>query len=175
MKKFLELLIFLLSLIFILGGCQQQEQRTYTDSDAQRNHDNATQLWNGGDIAIVDSLYSAEALYHNADFINVKGTAKIKGFVKWVYTAYPDFRITLDEPQKLKDRIIYTFQAAGTNDGPLAENMPATSKKMSFNGVSISKIEDGKIIEEWVYYNQLPIYKQLGYKLVPVEEQQIKK
>ena len=53
--------------------------------------------------------------------------------------------------------------------------MPATSKKMSFNGVSIAKIENGKIIEEWVYYNQLPIYKQLGYKLVPVEEQQINK
>jgi len=139
MKKFFELLIFLLFLIFILGGCQQQEQRTYTDADAQRNHDNATKLWNGGDIAIVDSLYSAETSYHNADFVNVRGTAEIKGFVKWVYTAYPDFSIALDKPQMLKDRIIYTFQAAGTNDGPLAENMPATSKKTSFNGVSILK------------------------------------
>jgi steroid delta-isomerase-like uncharacterized protein len=175
MKKFFELLIFLLFLIFILGGCQRQAERTYTDAEAKKNNDNATKLWNGGDIAIVDSLYSIDALYHNADFVDVKGTAKIKGFVKWVYTAYPDFRITLDEPLKLKDRIIYTFQAAGTNDGPLAENMPPTGKKMSFKGVSISKIENGKIIEEWVYYNQLPIYKQLGYKLVPVEEKSMKK
>lgn len=175
MKKFLELLIFLLFLIFILGGCQKQEERTYTDADAKRNHDNATKLWNGGDVTIVDSLYSAEALYHNADFLNVQGPEKIKGFVKWVYNAYPDFRITLNEPLKLKDRIIYTFQAAGTNDGPLAENMLATGKKMSFNGVSISKIENGKIIEEWVYYNQLPIYNQLGYKLVPIEETPVKK
>ncbi len=76
---------------------------------------------------------------------------------------------------KFKDRTVITFKATGTNDGPLAENMPATGKKMSFNGVRITKIENGKIIEKWAYYNQLPLYKQLGYKLVLVEEKPVKK
>lgn len=175
MKNFFVLLSLIFFSLLICSGCQQEEQRTYTDADAQRNHDNATKLWNGGDTAVVDDLYSKDCLYQNADFLNVQGPEKIKEFVGWVYTAYPDFRITLDEPLKLKDRIIYTFQAAGTNDGPLSENMPATGKKMSFNGVSISKIENGKIIEERVYYNQLPIYKQLGYKLVLAEEKPVVK
>ena len=72
---------------------------------------------------------------------------------------------------KFKDRTVITYKATGTNNGPLGENMAATGKKMSFSGVSISKIENGKITEEWNYYNQLPINKQLGYKLVPVEEE----
>jgi predicted ester cyclase len=76
---------------------------------------------------------------------------------------------------KFKDRTVTTFKATGTNNGPLAEDMPPTGKKMSFNGVTISKIENGKIIETWVYYNQLPLYKQLGYKLVPAEEKPMKK
>lgn len=175
MKKFLALLSFLLFSLFICCGCQQQEKRTYTDAEVQKIFDNTAKLWNGGDIAIVDALYAEDCLYHNADFVDVKGPEKIKGFVKWVYTAYPDFAITFDEPMKFKDRTVTTFKATGTNDGPLGEDMPPTGKRMSFNGVTISKIENSKIIETWVYYNQLPLYKQLGYKLVLVEEKPIKK
>ena len=170
MKKFLALSSILLFTIFLCGGCQQQEERTYTDADAQKILDNTAKLWNGGDIAIVDDLYSKEALYHNADFVDVKGPEKIKGFVKWVYTAYPDFAITFDEPMKFKDRTVTTFKATGTNNGPLAGDMPPTGKRMSFNGVTIYKIENGKVTEAWVYYNQLPLYKQLGYKVVLAEE-----
>jgi len=175
MKKLLALLSFFLFTVFICNGCQQQEERTYTDAESQKNKDNATKLWNGGDIAIVDTMYSIDCIYHNADFLDAKGPEEIKKFVKWVYTAYPDFAITLDEPMKFKDRTVITFKATGTNDGPLGENMPPTGKKMSFTGISITKIENGKIIEEWVYYNQLPIYNQLGYKLVPAEEKTMKK
>lgn len=175
MKKFLALLSLLLFSLFICCGCQPQEERTYTDAEVQKIIDNLAKLWNGGDITIVDNIYSEDCLYHNADFVDVKGLEKIKGFVKWVYTAYPDFAITFDEPMKFKDRTVTTFKATGTNDGPLAEDMPATGKTMSFNGVTITKIENGKIIETWAYYNQLPFYKQLGYKLVLAEEKPIKK
>jgi len=175
MKKLLALSSFFLFTVFIFCGCQQQEERTYTDAEGQKIFDNATKLWNGGDIAIVDTLYSEDCIYHNADFLDAKGSEEIKEFVKWVYTAYPDFAVTLDEPMKFKDRTVITYKATGTNNGPSGENMPPTGKKMSFNGVSISKIENGKITEEWNYYNQLQINKQLGYKLVLVEEKPLKK
>jgi hypothetical protein len=34
----------------------------------------------------------------------------------------------------------------------------------------MSVIENGKITEEWAYYNQLAIYHQMGYELVLKEE-----
>lgn len=175
MKKLLTLLSLLLLTVFVPIGCQQQEERTYTDAELRKINDNAAKLWNGGDIAIVDSLYSLNCIYHNSDLGDLKSPEEIKGFVKWVYTAYPDFMVTLDEPMKLNDRIVITYKAAGTNSGQLGENMPPTGKKMSFTGVSISKIKNGKITEEWNYYNQSPIYKQLGYELVPVKEKPVKK
>jgi steroid delta-isomerase-like uncharacterized protein len=170
MKKLFALFLCSLFTVIILISCERQEERTYTEAQAQMNKDNATKLWNGGDLSIVDTLYSQNCIYHNSDIADLKGLAKIKDFVKWVYTAYPDFTIMLSEPMKLKDRIVFTFNATGTNNGPLDENMPATGKKMSFTGVSISEINNGKITEEWIYYNQVPIYKQLGYKLVLEEE-----
>jgi len=137
--------------------------------------DNFTKLWNGGDIGLVDSLYIENSIRHNADLGDAKGPEEIKEFVKWVYTAYPDFKVTFDEPMKFKDRIVTTFKATATNDGPLGENMPPTGKKMSFNGIGVTKIENGKVIEEWVYYNSQVIYNQLGYTLMLVEEKPMKK
>jgi predicted ester cyclase len=49
--------------------------------------------------------------------------------------------------------------------------MPATGKNVSFTGLAMQVIENGKITEEWVYYNQLPIYSQMGYKLVMKQEE----
>lgn len=170
MKKHIAFFSLLLFSVVIYHGCQPQELRTYTDAELQKNTALAEKLWNGGDVAIVDTLYSPDCIYHSADFFEAKGPEEIKKFVKWVYTAYPDFAVVLDKPLTFKDRVVYTYKASGTNNGPLGENMPATGKKMSFNGVSIIKLENGKISEEWVYYNQLAIYKQLGYVLRLPEE-----
>jgi steroid delta-isomerase-like uncharacterized protein len=171
MKKLFALLILLSFSFFIYNGCQQQEERTYSDIEVQQLMDKTTKLWNGGDISLVSDLYAENCVRHEADLEDENGTAEIQKFVEGVYTAYPDFKVTFDEPMKFRDRIITTFKAAATNTGPLAANMPPTGKKMSFSGIAMSKIESGKIIEEWVYYNQLPIFAQLGFKLVPVEEE----
>lgn len=173
MKKSIAISLFLVLVIFICSGCQQQEERTYTDAEVQKNMENATELWNGGNLAIVDELYSDDCIYHNADLGDANGPAEIKEYVKSIYSVYSDFAITLGEPMKLKDRVVLTFEGTGTNDGALGENKPPTGKKMSFTGVSIIKIENGKITEEWVYYNQMPIFKMLGYKLVLDEEAQM--
>ncbi len=61
--------------------------------------------------------------------------------------------------------LLVLWTATGTNDGPLGEDMPATGKGVSFSGVGVIKIENGKYKEEWVYYNQLYVYKQMGYEL----------
>ena len=169
--SFLSLFILILLSIFIYIGCQQQEQRTYTDAELQTIMDSNTQLWNSGDTDIVDALYAEGCIRHNADVGDSEEPEGIKEFVNWIYTAYPDFKVTFDSPFKFKDRIVTHWAATGTNDGPLNENMPATGKKVSFTGVGISMIENGKITEEWVYYNQLAVYTQMGYELALKEEE----
>ncbi|RKY97504.1 MAG: hypothetical protein DRQ13_04585 [Ignavibacteriae bacterium] len=163
--SFLSIIIILLFSVFIFNGCQQQEQRTYTDAELQTITDNIDQLWDGGNTDLVDVLYAEGCVRHNADVGYSEGLEGVKGFVKWVYTAYPDFKVIFDEPFKFNDRIVTQWTATGTNDGPLSEDMPATGKKVSFTGVGISMIENGQITEEWVYYNQLAIYAQMGYEL----------
>jgi steroid delta-isomerase-like uncharacterized protein len=173
--SFLSLIIFLLFSIFIYNGCQQQEERTYTDAELKLIMDSNTQLWNGGDIELVNTFYAEGCVRHNADVMDSNGPEGVKEFVEWVYTAYPDFKVNFNEPMKLKNRIVVRWTADGTNNGPLNENMPPTGKKVSFSGIGMSVIENGKITEEWVYYNQLAVYAQMGYELViKAKEEEVK-
>jgi predicted ester cyclase len=164
-------IIILLFSIFIYNGCQQQEQRTYTDAELQTITDNINLLWDGGNTDLVDVLYAEGCIRHNADVGDSEGLEGVKGFVKWVYNAYPDFKVDFKEPLKLNDRIVVQWSATGTNDGPLNENMLPTGKKVKFTGLAMSIIENGKITEEWVYYNQLVAYSQMGYELVLKKEE----
>ena len=45
--------------------------------------------------------------------------------------------------------------------------MPSTGKSIDVSGVTISKVRDGKIYEEHLYWNALEFYKQLGFQVVP--------
>jgi len=165
------LFIILLLSVFVYTGCQQQEERNYTDAELQSIVDNLTQIWNGGDANVIDTIYSKDAVRHNAGINTQNGPEEIKAFRDWVYNSYSDFAVTFTDPLKTKDRAVIIWSARGTNDGPLDENMPATGKEVSFSGIGVLKIENGKITEEWQYYNQLPVYTQMGFKLVPVEEE----
>jgi predicted ester cyclase len=169
--SFLSIFILILLSIFIYTGCQQQEERTYTDAELQAIWDNNNQLWDGGNLDFVDALYAEGCVRHNADMGDSEGPEGVKEFVKWVYSAYPDFKVSFDTRFELKDRLIAHWSATGTNDGPLNENMPPTGKKVTFTGLAMSVIENGKITEEWVYYNQLPLYSQMGYELVLKQEE----
>ena len=173
--SFLSLFIPILLSIFLFSGCQQMEERTYTDAELQAIWDNNNQLWSGGSVDLVDTLYAEGCVRHNADVGDSNGPEEVKEFVKWVYTAYPDFKVNFNEPMKLKNRIVVHWTADGTNNGPLNENMPPTGKKVSFSGIGMSVIENGKITEEWVYYNQLAVYAQMGYELViKAKEEEVK-
>ena len=44
-------------------------------------------------------------------------------------------------------------------------------KKFQITGMAITRIADGKIIEDETYWNVLGLYQQLGFTLNPPQEQ----
>jgi predicted ester cyclase len=64
------------------------------------------------------------------------------------------------------DKIIVFATFEGTNTGPLGD-IAATGNKASVSGVYVFRIVEGKIAEEWTYFNLLSYYQQLGFTLTP--------
>ena len=80
---------------------------------------------------------------------------------KAVVLTFPDVVIS---PEKLiaeGDLVTIYWIARGTNTGA-GNGLPATGKKAELAGITIWRIVDGKIKEEWSAFDQLSMMQQLG-------------
>ncbi len=73
----------------------------------------------------------------------------------------PDQRVTIEMMVAEGDKVAAYATYAGTNTGPIA-GAPATGKSVALKFLSIFRIEDGRIAELWVEYDNVAMLTQLG-------------
>jgi steroid delta-isomerase-like uncharacterized protein len=122
-----------------------------------------------GRFELAEQLYAKDFVNHgihrNASL--EEDQAALKGW----HEAFPDVSIT---PEKLiaeGDLVTIYWVARGTNTGT-GNGLPATGKKAELAGITIWRIVDGKIKEEWSAFDQLSMMQQLG--LLPTDKQPTK-
>ncbi len=67
-----------------------------------------------------------------------------------------------------KDKIICRIIIRGTYKGGIP-NLPATEKEFKFSLITMMRLEDGKVVEEWQEDDQPGLVRQLGMELKPKE------
>lgn len=116
--------------------------------------------WNEKNPAAFDGMIAAEFVSHTpvGDF---KGLDGYKQLYNAYVTAFPDCRFTIDNLVGDGDMVSLSYTFSGTHTGPL-QDVPATGKKVSVLGVSVSRFVNGSSVEERVVWDQLGIMQQLG-------------
>ncbi len=138
------------------------------DGDMSMHFEKSLAIWNEGKFEVVDEVYSADIVRHAAGVMDdVEGVEAYKAYVKDVRTIYPDFQVTLDQRIAADDWLTVQWTVTGTNEGALNENVPATGKKIEISGVTVARFADGKIAEEWAYWNHGAVLSQLGFTMTP--------
>jgi steroid delta-isomerase-like uncharacterized protein len=107
----------------------------------------------------------AEQLYAK-DFINhgIHSTANLEedqAALKGWHQAFPDVVIVPEKFIAEDDLVTIYWVARGTNTGT-GNGLPATGKKVELAGITIWRIVDGRIKEEWSAFDQLSMMQQLG-------------
>jgi len=154
--------LFLVIVIVISIGCQQQ-----TDNSNNQVEDNIkmyTNVWdeilNKGNIDMIDTHFASN--YVNKTVTStVNGQAEAKEFFGAFLTGFSDIEFVVDEIFGVDDRIVKRWTFNGTHTGEFS-GVPATGKRITVMGVSIARIENGKIIEELDYMDDLGFLQQLG-------------
>jgi steroid delta-isomerase-like uncharacterized protein len=112
-----------------------------------------------GRLELAEQLYAKDFVNHgiHRDIKLDEDQAALKGW----HEAFPDMSIV---PEKLiaeGDLVTIYWIARGTNTGT-GNGLPATGKKVEQAGITIWRIVDGKIKEEWSAFDQLSMMQQLG-------------
>jgi steroid delta-isomerase-like uncharacterized protein len=128
------------------------------------------EVWNQGNLAVVDELIATDFDGHpapsDADF--GRGPAGQKQLVGLYAGAFPDMRMTIDDMAADGDRVVLRWTARGTNTGEMM-GMPATGKRATVTGIVINRLAGGKIVEGWTNFDALGMLQQLG--VIPTPEQ----
>jgi len=168
---FIKSIIIIFLLLLIATSCKSQE-KFLTNEEAKLLCDKVEVMYNdANEKTAKEILDSAYVLYSPLFPMAARGIDAFAYNIKSNLHSFPDFKFTIDS-FFVKDDNIYSFWTKkGTNTGPLGR-MPTTGKSIKFSGFTISKVKNGKIIEEHTYWNVLDFYTQLGFQITPpqVEE-----
>ena len=170
MKKslFIVSLVFLLCLIF---SCKKQVEEGITEEEAKAIHDLYVEARNTVNLDLLDEILKEDIVVHDSGYPeDLVGLDALKEYYSHTHKAFPDLHATIDEIIVKGDKIICVWTFSGTNTGSLHTalgDMPATGNKVQFSGVVIDRVEEGKMVEEWVYFNVLHLLQQLGFTLTP--------
>lgn len=91
----------------------------------------------------------------------------LKNLVAHLHKVFPDFHQSIDSLIAEGDTVVQQWTNHATHTGGSYAGVPPTGKHLEGSGVDIYRIVDGKIIEHRGVFDQLPLWKELGYTIVP--------
>lgn len=125
----------------------------------------AIELWSSGDATSVDQIYAPDYVNyqhsHPSSSQVVRGIEAWKKFIIEFHQAFPDFHDTIEDQIAEEDKVVTRFTSQGTQKGEIMGISP-TGKQVSWTGISIDRIKDGKIVESWGDWDMMSMMQQLG-------------
>jgi flavin reductase (DIM6/NTAB) family NADH-FMN oxidoreductase RutF/predicted ester cyclase len=88
------------------------------------------------------------------------------GLVQEEHKAFPDTRIDLSDFIVGGDRVAFRWTSTATHLGNYFE-VPPTGRRVTASGITMSRIEGGKIAEDWTSWNKHELLATLG--IIPLE------
>ena len=126
----------------------------------------AEEIWNKGNLALVDEMFAQQYVYRNPMLPEgLMGPKAYKDLVTAYRTAFPDFHVTIDDLVAENDKIVARWTVHGTHKSVLQDpivTVPPTYKEITWSGVTISRVQNGKFIEDFMFGDALGFARQLG-------------
>ena len=113
----------------------------------RRYHD---ERWNHGNFDVYDEML--------APHLDIKGE---KEWARSMYTTFGNLRFTILEMIAEGDHVAVHWRVDATHQGDYL-GVAATGKQVTYQGIALLRIADGKIVEDIAYWDNLSILQQLG-------------
>jgi len=120
------------------------------------------EVWNNRRVEVVSDLISPSHALNDPHLTGapVGPEAYRRVFTQFI-AAFPDLRFTVDQMISEKDKVAVSWTISGTHKRTF-RGIPATSRKISFDGVTLHLVSKGKIIESYVTMDYFALLQQLG-------------
>ena len=123
---------------------------------------------NAGDLEAMAAEIGPGFVHHSgAGDLDFDG---VKGGLRYYRTAFPDLVYDVEEMLVVDggSAVVARWTIRGTHDGPFSGSRP-THRTIASPGLSLHRVVDGRIVEDWEYGDDVAILNDLGFRIEPPE------
>ena len=118
-----------------------------------------------GNFDALDEIVTPDYLLHPEE---ARGPEGLKEVVQGYRDALSDLRVTIDQQFSSGDYVATRITITGRHEGDLM-GTPATGNEVSFSGLTVSRCEGGRIVEEWELVDMMSLLGQVGALPAPAQ------
>jgi predicted ester cyclase len=111
-----------------------------------------------GNFDALNEIVAQDYVLHPEEVHGAKGLMEM---VEGYRNALSGLRVTIDQQFSEGDYVATRFTIRGTHDGDLM-GAPPTGNDVAFTGITISRCDAGRIVEEWEITDTLSLLGQVG-------------
>ena len=119
------------------------------------------EIYNSNDLDSLGEVVSEDLLTPKIMPGIPTGIEGAKAAHRIMLTGFPDYQTIIDDLVAEGDKVAARITMSGTNTGSFM-GIPATGKHVSFTGIYIARIVNGKIVEHWGEEDGVSLLQQLG-------------
>ena len=123
------------------------------------------EVWNKGRADAIDEMFDENGIAHGLsdDPANpLKGPSGFRPFHRTFRQAFPNMIVVVEDMVAEGDKVAARCSVRGKHEGDFMERA-ATQSPVEFTGITIVRIENGKIAEAWNNFDFMTMYKQIGH------------
>lgn len=121
-------------------------------------------LWNTGDLALVPTIYKHDFVAHmpkgweRSEFV---GHAGVKDAILRIRNAFTNWHEVIEDIIVEDDKVVTRYISTGIHTGDFIGLAP-TGKSIQIDEMSIYRLENGLVAEQWCLTDDLTLNRQLG-------------
>jgi predicted ester cyclase len=122
------------------------------------------EIWNTGDLTRIDEVYHEAYVGHwpaSSEIPERAGREGVRRGIQRIRRAFPDWHEAVDDIFGADDRVCVRYTSTGTHAGPFWGLAP-TGRSARMQEMSIYRIAEDRIIEQWCMFDELARLQQLG-------------
>jgi predicted ester cyclase len=105
--------------------------------------------------------FQTHSLHENPQPVGATAPKDMTEAVIQTQEAFSNSHKSIDDIFAAGDQVVVRYTFTGLNSGPFMGEAP-THKEITYAGIDIYQVVDGKITEMWYVWDRLGLYQQLG-------------
>jgi steroid delta-isomerase-like uncharacterized protein len=114
------------------------------------------------DVDAVLALDTDDAVGDVVAIQEFRGKPAIRRFLDEVFTAFPDYKLTVDRVIGDDSGAVVQWHATGTFSGGQFQRIAPTGKGVEVRGVDVVDVRAGRVARDTMYYDGASLARQIG-------------